>query len=162
MDLPIRSPQVCCAVTGRPFAAGEAFHSALVRTAEGIARIDVCPAAWTGPPVDSLACWRSLFPAAGSAGPSMAPVDVLLDALDELTLNPADAPVLYLLALHLVRRRVLRVVDRPAAEPAGAGLVLACRRRDREYRVPAVDDAEVRSSAVAERLAGLVWSGDAA
>lgn len=162
MDLPIHHPQVRCAVTGRPFVAGETFHAALVRTAEGIARIDVAGEAWTGPPVDALACWRSTYPAVGSAGPTLAPVDALLDALDELALDPADGPVLYLLALHLVRRRVLKVVDRPAAVPAADGLVLACRRRDREYRVPAVNEAEVRSVAVAARLASLVWSGDAA
>lgn len=159
MNLPLRSPQAACTATGRAFAPGEIFHSALVRSEEGLERIDVSAAAWSGPPPGAVASWRSRFPDAGATGPVLAPVDVLLDALDELGAAPVDAAVRYLLALHLVRRRVLRIVEPQRPDP---GLVVACRRRDREYRVePAA--AEVAASAeVAARLSTLLWSGEAA
>lgn len=162
MDLPVRSPQACCATTGRPFAPGEILHSSLVRSADGLERVDVAAAAWTGPPDHAVATWRSTYPAAGSSGPTLAPVDVLLDALDELGDEPPESAVRYLLALHLVRRRVLRTIDAPLPAPAAGGLVLACRRRDREYRVPAVAADVVAAPEVSERLGALLWSGEAA
>lgn len=162
MDLPVRSPQACCATTGRPFAPGEVLHSVLVRTADGLERLDLAAEAWTGPPDNAVAAWRSTYPAAGSAGPTLAPVDVLLDAIDELGDEPPEPAVRYLLALHLVRRRVLRTIDAPQPPPVDGELVLACRRREREYRVPAVASDLVASPEVAGRLAALLWSGEAA
>jgi len=161
MDLKIHRPRGTCGTSGRAFVPGEVFHSALVRTAAGIERVDIAAEAWTGPPADTLAAWRSAYPAAESGGPELAPVDVLLDVLDELERNPDDAAIRYLLALQLVRRRVLRIVDAPAAEPT-TDLVLACRRRDREYRVRPVTDAEAAAPGTGERLTALLWSGEAA
>lgn len=168
MDLKLHRPRAACDATGKPFAPGEAFYSALVRGAAGLARVDRAAAAWNGPPPEALAWWRSTYPAAETAGPALAPVDVLLDVLEELDGKPDDAALRYLLALQLVRRRVLRLVDEPGG-PAGAGsrasagpaaeLVLACRRRDREYRVGVVDARAAADSAVADRLTALLWSG---
>jgi hypothetical protein len=88
-----------------------------------------------------------------------APTDVLLDVLEELDGRPDDAALRYLLALELVRRRALRIADGPAAAPE---LVLACRKRDREYRVAVADTAAAADEAVARRLTTLLWSGEAA
>jgi hypothetical protein len=162
MNLPLRSPQAACTATGRAFAPGEIFHSALVRSDEGLARIDVSAEAWAGPPPGAVASWRSRFPDAGATGPTLAPVDVLLDALDELGDAPVDAAVRYLLALHLVRRRVLRIVEAQPVQPRDPGLVVACRRRDREYRVEPTAAEVAASAEVAERLSTLLWSGEAA
>lgn len=162
MDLKIHRPHGTCAISGRAFVPGELFHSALVRTAAGLERIDIATEAWAGPPADTLAAWRSAYPTADAGRPELAPVDVLLDVLDELERSPDDAAVRYLLALQLVRRRVLRIVDpAPAAEPT-TDLVLACRRRDREYRVRPVTAAEAAAPGTGERLAALLWSGEAA
>jgi hypothetical protein len=40
--------------------------------------------------------------------------------------------------------------------------VLACRKRDREYRVAVADTAAAADEAVARRLTTLLWSGEAA
>jgi hypothetical protein len=164
MDLKLHRPQTTCATTGRPFAPGEVFYSALVRDGGSVARVDVASEAWQGPPERSIAWWRSRYPQAGVAGPTLAPPDVLLDALESLE-EAADESLRYLLALQLVRRRVLRIVDEPAeadAEADGGTLTLACRKRDREYRVRPVAAAEVAADGVEARLAALLWSGDAA
>jgi hypothetical protein len=86
---------------------------------------------------------------------------VLLDTLESLQ-EGGDDPLRYLLALQLVRRRLLRIVDEPAAEADAGTLRLSCRKRDREYRVRAVEAAEVTAGDVEARLAALLWSGDAA
>jgi hypothetical protein len=162
MDLKLDRPGGTCAVTGRPLAPGEVFYSALVRGGEGLERIDCSATAWTGPPAGALAWWRSTQPHALSSGPALAPTDVLLDVLEELEGKPDDAAFRYLLALQLVRRRVLRILDPPADQPAGAELLLACRKRDREYRVAVAAAADVAAEGVGDRLTALLWSGEAA
>jgi hypothetical protein len=162
MDIKLHRPRGTCAVTGRTFAPGESFFSALVRGHGGLDRLDVAAEAWTGPPDKTLAWWRSAYPAAGSTGPELAPVDVLLDVLEELAGRPADATLRYLLALQLVRRRVLRIVDEPGGTASAGELVLACRKRDSEYRVGVAPPASAHAADVEGRLTGLLWSGGAA
>lgn len=162
MDLKLHRPHAACSSTGRPFVAGEPFYSALVRTDAGLERIDVAVEAWAGPPERTLAWWRSTHPTAETVGQTLAPVDVLLDVLEELDGRVADEPLRYLLALQLIRRRVLKPTDEPTAAADPTMLVLACRRREREYRVRAVPPQHVAAADVEARLAALLWSGAAA
>lgn len=167
MDLNIHRPQAVCAQTGRGFSPGEPFVSALVRAEGRLERRDYAPDAWTGPPADTLAWWRSTYPSA-AAGPALAPADVLLDVLEELTGRADDAALRYLVALELVRRRAVKFVERSTEETApqaggdAAEIIVVCRRRDREYRVRTVSSREASAPGVEERLATLLWSGGAA
>jgi hypothetical protein len=162
MDIRLHRPLPVCSRTGRSFTAGETFVSVLVRDDGGLARIDVAPEAWDGPPADTIAWWRSRYPAAGETGPTLAPVEVLLDALESLDGDPSAEPLRYLLALQLVRRRVLRMVDQHTGATEDDAIQLACRRRDRDYRVRIVSAADAADPTVADRLDALLWSGDAA
>jgi len=161
MDVKLHRPQAACSRTGRTFGVGELFYSALLRGDGGLARIDVAADAWETPPTGTIAWWRSRYPAADEAAPTLAPVDALLDTLEGLG-EEADEPLRYLLALELVRRRVLRIVDDAAASPEADELVVACRRRDREYRVREVGRDRAAADGVEGRLAALLWSGGAA
>jgi hypothetical protein len=103
----------------------------------------------------------ALFPVCG--GWADAPVDVLLDVMEELEARPEEAVLRYLIALQLVRRKVLRIVER-AAEPSTARddhevLTLACRKRRSEYRVAVVPAEEAVAEGVEQRLQALLWSG---
>lgn len=170
MDITIQRPRASCVLTGRQFLAGEPFLSALVRSQGKLERQDFAAEAWSGPPAQTLAWWRSTYPATTAAGAALAPAEVLLDVLEELESSEDDAALRYLVSLELVRRRVLRFADPPAADrspqpPDAEGprhLILACRRRDREYRVREVSTAEAAAAGVEERLTSLLWSGGAA
>lgn len=164
MDLKLHRPNGSCGKSGRGFVPGELFYSALVRSKGALERIDICAEAWGGPPEQSLAWWKSLYPAADSTGSTLAPVEVLLDVLEQLDGQPDEKALRYLLALELVRRRVLRVVDRhgTAAAIAPDTMLLACRRRDSEYHVQVVPARAAAADGVQERLAALLWSGGAA
>lgn len=159
MDLKLHRPKATCTRTGRGFVPGELMYSAILRGGGGIERIDIAAEAWDGPPEAAIAWWRARVPQPGDTGPSLAPIDVLLDAVEGLD-GDEDAAVRYLLALELVRRRVLRIVD--SGSTIAGDLVLACRRRDREYRVRPVDAALASAAGVESRLAALLWSGEAA
>lgn len=160
MDLTIRRPTCQCAATGRSIDPREPFYSALVRADGGIERVDIAADAWRGPPERTIAWWRSTMPEAEAKGPSLASPDVLLDVLERLEGDDVEAALRYLLALFLVRRRVLRVVEQggpPDGEPRT--LRLMCPRRATEYRIRTIDGAP---DDVTNRLTELLWSGEAA
>jgi hypothetical protein len=160
MDLKLHRPQTVCATTGRTFTAGDVICSALVRRSGTIERVDVAADAWTDPPDGAVAWWRCRYPAPQDAAREPAPAEALLDALEALE-DSADEPLRYLLALQLVRRRVLRLAEgRDGDDPQV--LVLSCRRRGRDYHVRVVTAAEAAGPGVEDRLAALLWSGDAA
>lgn len=160
MDYRIHRPQSRCATTGRTFEPGEAIVSALVREDGGIARLDVTADSWQGPPSGSLAWWRSRVPAKDAKGPTLAPVDVLLDVLEQLEASEDDAALRYLLALVLVRRRVLRMADSHDTPVDSDELVVTCRRRSSDYRIRVVPPPSGEEAALEERLSALLWSGD--
>jgi hypothetical protein len=162
VDYKIHRPQPACSRTGRPFAAGDEFCSALIRSPDGLERVDIAPEAWGGPPEGTVAWWRSRQPAANQAGPVLAPIDALLDALDALADSPAEEPLRYLLALQLVRRRVLKIDAQADAEGSDPELVFSCRRRETEYRLRPVPPEVAADPEVAARLTALLWSGEAA
>jgi hypothetical protein len=169
MELKLHRPHAACTQTGRPFVAGEPLVSALVRSEGRLDRCDYAADSWTGPPDNTLAWWRSTYPATTSDGTTLAPADVLLDVLEEMEGREADAALRYLVALELVRRRAVRFIDRHGDDPgdsqageAGPDLILACRKRGREYRVRAVSSREATAPGIEERLASLLWSGEAA
>lgn len=162
MDLKIHRPRAACSLSGRPFVAGAPIYSALVRGPAGLERVDVAADAWSGPPERTLAWWRSAFPAAPTGGAVLAPPDVLLDVFEELEGRAEDEPLRFLLALQLVRRRILRIVDDVPGDRKADEMLLACRKRDREYLVRAVAAEETAAAGLEERLSALLWSGDAA
>ena len=179
MELKLHRPHAACTQTGRPFVAGEPLVSALVRSVGQLDRCDYAADAWTGPPANTLAWWRWTYPATTAVGATLAPADVLLDVLEELEGNEPDAALRYLVALELVRRRVLRFIDRPLAHKRGpdaggstvgfpgqpvppADLIVACRKRDREYVVRTVSFQQAAAPSVEERFTALLWSGGAA
>jgi hypothetical protein len=160
VDYTIHRPQSACSRTGRPFAAGEEFFSALVRSADGLGRVDVAAEAWEGPPTGTVAWWRSRQPTADQSGPVLAPIDALLDALEALGECADDEPLRFLLALQLVRRRALKIEPQPDAEETV--LIFSCRRRGSEFRLRPVPPEAAADPEVAARLNALLWSGEAA
>lgn len=172
MDLKLQRPAAACHETGAAFAPGDVIYSALIRDAGSLSRYDWSVEAWPGPPAETLAWWRNVVPEQPGSGVSLAPVDVLLDTLEALENRPEDAALRYLLALQLVRRRVLRFAEAPptpgeeersvetdADTPALQVLALSCRRRDCDYSIPVAVPAAEDCGAVEERLAALLWSG---
>ena len=108
MDLKIQRPSPTCKETGSEFKAGDVMFSALVREEGRLLRHDWSHDAWAGAPDETLAWWRSVVPEQEDGGVSLAPVEALLDTLESLADQPEEASLRYLLALQLIRRRVLR------------------------------------------------------
>ena len=165
MDLKIQRLSPTCNQTGSEFKAGDVIFSALVREEGNLVRRDWSHEAWVSPPDGTLAWWRSVVPEQIDQRAALAPVEVLLDTLESLADQPEEASLRYLLALQLLRRKVLRFAESRGEGEAdvscdtGEVVSLACRRRDCEYQVMAVLPEAEEHAALEDRLASLLWSG---
>ncbi len=97
-----------CMIGQRPLEAGEAFYSVIIADkGEQLTRADIAAENWSGPPPHTVGWWRSSMPSVGARKLRPAPDDVLLETLSQLVERPDNEALAYLLALLLVRRRVL-------------------------------------------------------
>jgi hypothetical protein len=142
-----------CATTGRELAPGESYYSALVPEGSGYRRVDYAEDAWQGPPPGAIGWWKSQRPDKRRA--RWAPNDVLLDFFDQLEGQQQNQDLRYVLALLLVRRRVLKL-DQTETTPEGEVLVLECPRRESTHRVRTIVPDEARAVQIQEELARLL------
>src|SRR5207247_10877299 len=109
MDFEIQRCTRRCAASGRELGPGEAFYSVLRRQGAELLRLDYAAHQWTGPPDDCLGWWKSRMPDRDASRAKLAPNDVLLQLFQQLEAVPEKQDLRFVLALLLVRRRVLQV-----------------------------------------------------
>jgi len=156
MDYEVQRSARRCSTTGREFAPGEEFYSVLVAEGADLRRCDFAKEVWQGPPSGAVGWWKSQVPDRQAARKRWAPNDVLLQFFDELADQPDKQDMRYVLALLLVRRRVMRLEEEQHDAPSGEVLVLHCPRRDANYEVPVVMPDPARAEVIQEELARLL------
>ena len=116
----IKSRSEVCTITGRPFAEGEVFHTALFLDEGGFRRIDLSEEAWNARLADPSAepffsSWRSKFEPPAPLAPEALRRDDAEGMLRQLieSQNPAHLNTRYLLAVMLERKRILRSQPSP-------------------------------------------------
>ena len=146
-----------CAATGRELRPGEPFYSVLLRQDGQIVRRDYSHDAWEGPPPEALAWWHSRMPEPDHRKPTWAPNQVLIEYFEQLVedADPSQAELTYVLALLLVRRRLLRIADDGA--PDATTLTVTCPLNDATYEVPVAVPSRRRFAELEERLARLLF-----
>ncbi|MEM6656105.1 MAG: hypothetical protein AAF596_09900 [Planctomycetota bacterium] len=166
----MRRPTRRCSLTGREFLPGEEFYSVLATVAgsgpgdqpEGqIERRDVGRESWQGPPADAIGWWLARSPDGDSDKPRLAPNEVLLDLFDRWGDDPTHADARYVLALLLIRRRVLKLAspDANGSACAESSLVVHCGSRDATYEVAVATPGEQRSKEIQKQLSDLLYTG---
>lgn len=103
----IHRSQRRCQQTDRAFAPGESYYSVVLARGSELVRLDLSRDVWTGPPVGTVGWWLSRMPTKALGKPTPAPASVLIQALETLVEDPSQQELAYLLALTLVRRRIL-------------------------------------------------------
>lgn len=156
MDFEIQRCTRHCTATGREFAPGEEFYSVVASEGANVVRYDYSCDAWQGPPPKAIGWWKSQIPGPETKRKHWAPNDVMLQFFDELAEQPDKQDMRYVLALLLVRRRVMRLEDPERGPQEEEVLVLYCPRRDATYRVPVVVPDDSRVSQIQEELARLL------
>ena len=109
MEYDIARPSRTCAASGRELAPGSVVFSALAAEGASLRRLDYAAECWHGPPEGTLAWWKTRLPLPGEQGPKLAPGEILLSLFRQLEMQPERRELRYVLALLLVRRRVLKL-----------------------------------------------------
>jgi hypothetical protein len=162
LDFEIQRSTRRCAATDRALEPGEAFFSVLEGRGADVVRTDFSCEAWQGPPEGAIGWWIGRVPEAAAKKVKLAPNEVLLQLFDQLGEQAENEDMRYVLALLLVRRRVLRV-ETPVEllgsssqsdrnEQAGEMITLYCPKRDTSYCVSVVMPEGKRVDEIQQRL----------
>ena len=105
-----------CCVEDRPLRDGEWYYSVVIEQGEDLIRRDYSASAWNEPPEGTVGWWKCRMPESGQRKMVLAPDPVLVDTLRQMEHDDQRKPLAFLLALTLLRRRILRLI--PAVSPA--------------------------------------------
>jgi hypothetical protein len=147
-----------CASSGRELLEGETFYSALRPRGASLERLDYAADAWNGPPPDALGWWKSQMPTREARQAQLAPSDVLLEFFAGLADQPQQADLRYVLALLMIRRRILRLEETETDATGRETLVLYCHRDESVHRVEVVMPDEQREAQIQEELSRLLYA----
>jgi hypothetical protein len=149
-----------CHATGRELAPGEAVYSVLVDSGGNVARQDFSADAWQGPPEDAIGWWKGTIADSAGKRAHWAPNEVMLHYFEQLEGNPAKEDARYVLALLLVRRRIVRVESNEKDAAGNETLVVYSPRNEAEYRVKVVMPTAEREAAIQAELSELLQGGE--
>jgi hypothetical protein len=165
LDFEIQRSTRRCAATDRALEPGELCYSVLEVRGADVVRKDFAASEWKGPPTEAFGWWKSRVPEPHGKKIKLAPNEVLLRLFDELAERPESEDMRYVLALLLVRRRVLRL-DGPGlgeAKPSQLTdvqtMTVFCPVREMSYDVAAAMPSDERIDEIQKQLGDLLVSG---
>ena len=135
LDFEVQRCSRRCATSGRELQPGDVCYSVLVPDGANVQRIDYAADAWKGAPENALGWWRSKIPEPNQARLHWAPNEVLLEYFRQLTDQLDKADERYVLALLLVRRRLLRLEDTIRDAAGHEVMTLFSPRHETQYQV---------------------------
>ena len=147
-----------CAKTDREFLPNEEFYSALVAEGSGVVRYDYSKGAWESPPDNVLGWWKSRMPEPNAKKVNWAPNDVMLHYFEQLADDPANLDVRYVLALLMIRRRVVRLEETRHDGAGGEQMVLYCPKNENEYVIPVAEPIGTRVQEIQSALSRLLFA----
>ncbi len=158
MDYNIHRTTRRCASTGRALEEGEEFFTALFVEGAELVRKDYAREAWQGPPEGTLGWWKARIPRKEDTKARLAPDEVLLQLFHELEEQPQKQDLRFVLALLLVRRRLLKWEEPERNDDGHEVLVLSCPRDGGIYRVAAEVPDDARAAEIQDELARLLFA----
>lgn len=147
-----------CSVTGREIQPGEDVHSVLTRDGHEIIRRDYCTEAWEGPPEDCVGWWTTHIPLPPSTGQKMAPPEVLVQLFDQLSQSGDKPDLCFVLALLLIRRKLLKEESHASDSPENHWL-LKCPMNDSTYELAVQRITSEQAKRLQDELVQLIYGG---
>ncbi len=158
MDYDVQRCSRHCAATGRELVEGETFYSVLKRQGAELVRVDYSQEGWPGPPEDAVGWWKSQMPSREQKKAQLAPGEVLLDLFLSLADEPDKQDMRFVLALLLVRRRVLRLEETETDDRGVETLVLFSPSDESLHRVPSIMPDDKREAEIQAELSRLLYA----
>ena len=146
-----------CHKGDRSFDPGERYYSAVLQRGRELVRQDFSKEHWHGPPDKTIGWWVSQMPTKRAGKLTLAPTVVLLDALEKLCEQPGDGDLAYLLAVLLLRRRILTEQISEPSEDAPTHMQLTHSSSGREFFVPLNIPTPDRTEALHQKLIDLLY-----
>lgn len=128
-----------CCKTDQEFKPGDVYYSALIEADDRFVRMDFAAQAWDGPPAGAIGWWRCQVAALNPNRAYWAPVQVLLDYFGKLAEDPEKRELYYLMALVLLRKRLLQLVESRYNSEGFAEMVVHANRIQRDFTVRVCD-----------------------
>lgn len=125
-----------CCKTDREFKPGDVYYSALVEDGDQWVRLDFGAPAWEGPPAGSIGWWRCRVALHNPNRAYWAPAQVLLDYFAKLAECPDKSELYYLMALVLLRKRLLHLIENKVSAAGTSTMVVHAVRTNRDFSVP--------------------------
>jgi hypothetical protein len=160
LDFEIQRCTRRCAQSDRELAPGEVFYSALVAEGADVTRFDFAEKEWSEPPDGTICWWKSKMPDPKANRLQWAPNDAILHYFEQLAQAPEKADTRFVLALLMIRRRIVRLENNEIDDQGRQIMVLYCPRNEKEYRVSEVHPTEARVEEIKEELAQLLFAGE--
>lgn len=160
IDFDIQRCTKKCHATQRELRPGDTNFSVLVPEGAEVVRQDYSREAWEGPPEDAICWWKATVPDPTSTKAHWAPSDIMLDYFERLLQDPDHADAAYVLALLMVRRKIVRLDDTEVGEDGVQRLVLTGLKRDASYKIPVVEPSAARIVQIQNELTTLLQTGD--
>ncbi len=145
MDFQIKRSTRRCHATGKDLKPGDEFFSELVTTSAGEAmefvRHDYCIEAWGAkrPAPDAVGWWRGRIPTLDSNRVYWAPAEVLKEYFYRLLASPQCEARAWVMAMLLVRKRLLRLEQEETDAAGQARLVVHDVATGEDHRLPVVE-----------------------
>ena len=99
-----------CFALQRPLREGEWYYSVVIESGDEYERRDYSAESWKEPPEGAIGWWKNRMPTSDEKKMVLAPPEVLIDLLRQMEQFPDKAKSRYLLALMLMRRKLVRPV----------------------------------------------------
>lgn len=152
MDFQIKRTGRHCQETDRELKPGEEFYSELICESAALVRKDYSAEAWQGPDANSVGWWRARIPQMDGGRVYWAPREVLLAYFESLRDLPTVPPAAYVMALLLVRKRILQWVD-TRETPRGEIMELKYVKENKTYEVAVVELSDQQINGIQQELA---------
>jgi hypothetical protein len=146
-----------CHKGDRPFEPGEKYYSVLIERGSELVRQDFSKENWHGPQEKTVGWWVSQMPAKRTGKLVLAPAVVLLDVLEKLCELPEEGDLAYLLAVLLIRRRVLTELPNESSDAEPTHMQLTYPSNGREFLVPAQIPTSDRVPFLHQKLIDLLY-----
>ncbi len=141
-----------CSKTDQEFKPGDVYYSVLMEEDEKFVRLDISAVAWEGPPVGAIGWWRCQVAARNPNRVYWAPSSVLMDYFTKLAESPDNAELYYLMALVLMRKKLLQLVESRAGESELGELIVHSSRTKQDFTVSVCEPAPQRLRQLQEEL----------
>jgi hypothetical protein len=121
-----------------------------------VKRMDYAAENWLGPPAEFLGWWKTKVPNTNETKVRIAPNDVLLNLFDQLSRQPENADMRYILTLLLIRRRLFRYEKEEENEEGQKVLVVYSLKENATYEIPVITPDQERLKEVQRQLATFI------